>query len=147
MITSNRPVKEWSKLIGDVPSATAILDRFLHHVEVITITGKSYRLRNRSARASTTGCSMKPVSSTKTMLRPLFCAFFYPRPILLSPIGDGRFVSLAGPTFGFLTAPTHASQHMPDAGRIVPHAKTPIDQFDDARQRPQFGADGEVIGF
>ena len=36
-------------LIGDVPSATAILDRFLHHAEVITITGKSYRLRNKSA--------------------------------------------------------------------------------------------------
>ena len=30
------------KLIGDVPSATAILDRFLHHAEMITITGKSY---------------------------------------------------------------------------------------------------------
>jgi hypothetical protein len=34
-------------LIGDVPSATAILDRFLHHAEVIQITGKSYRLRQR----------------------------------------------------------------------------------------------------
>jgi hypothetical protein len=30
-----------------VPSATAILDRFLHHAEIITITGKSYRLRNQ----------------------------------------------------------------------------------------------------
>jgi hypothetical protein len=33
-------------LIGDVPSATAILDRFLHRAEVIQITGKSYRLEN-----------------------------------------------------------------------------------------------------
>jgi len=33
--------------LGDVPTATAILDRFLHHAEIITITGKSYRLRNR----------------------------------------------------------------------------------------------------
>lgn len=35
-----------SRMIGDVPSATAILDRFLHHAEAITITGRSYRLRN-----------------------------------------------------------------------------------------------------
>jgi DNA replication protein DnaC len=46
MMTSNRPLEDWGKLIGDVPSATAILDRFLHHAEMITITGKSYRLRN-----------------------------------------------------------------------------------------------------
>lgn len=44
MMTSNRPLEEWGKLIGDVPSATAILDRFLHHAEVLQITGRSYRL-------------------------------------------------------------------------------------------------------
>ncbi len=44
MMTSNRPLEDWGKLIGDVPAATAILDRFLHHAEVIAITGKSYRL-------------------------------------------------------------------------------------------------------
>ena len=31
----------------DVPTATAILDRFLHHSEIITFTGKSYRLKDR----------------------------------------------------------------------------------------------------
>ena len=46
-MTSNRPLEEWGKLIGDVPAASAILDRFLHHAEIITITGKSYRLQNR----------------------------------------------------------------------------------------------------
>ena len=53
MMTSNRPLEDWGKLIGDVPSATAILDRFLHHTEVITITGKSYRLRNKQAAKKT----------------------------------------------------------------------------------------------
>ena len=47
IMTSNRPLEDWGKLIGDVPSATAILDRFLHHAEAITITGKSYRLKSR----------------------------------------------------------------------------------------------------
>ncbi len=50
IMTSNRPLEDWGKLLGDVPAATAILDRFLHNAEVITITGKSYRLRNRSAK-------------------------------------------------------------------------------------------------
>jgi DNA replication protein DnaC len=49
MMTTNRPLEDWGKLIGDVPSATAILDRFLHHAEIIQITGNSYRLRNQAA--------------------------------------------------------------------------------------------------
>lgn len=48
IMTSNRPIEEWGKLIGDVPSATAILDRFLHHAEIINIKGKSYRLKDRA---------------------------------------------------------------------------------------------------
>jgi DNA replication protein DnaC len=51
MMTSNRPLEDWGKLIGDIPSATAILDRFLHHAEIITITGRSYRLRNQGRQA------------------------------------------------------------------------------------------------
>jgi DNA replication protein DnaC len=47
MMTSNRPLADWGKLIGDVPSATAILDRFLHHASILQITGRSYRLRNQ----------------------------------------------------------------------------------------------------
>jgi DNA replication protein DnaC len=45
MMTSNRPLEEWGKLIGDVPAATAILDRFLHHANLIKIKGKSYRMK------------------------------------------------------------------------------------------------------
>jgi len=47
IMTTNRPLEDWGKLLGDVATATAILDRFLHHAEIITITGKSYRLQNR----------------------------------------------------------------------------------------------------
>lgn len=48
IMTSNRPVEEWGKLLNDVPAATAILDRFLHHAQIIEITGKSYRLNHRA---------------------------------------------------------------------------------------------------
>jgi DNA replication protein DnaC len=51
MMTSNRPLEDWGKLLGDVPSATAILDRFLHHAEIIQMSGRSYRLRNQAQRS------------------------------------------------------------------------------------------------
>jgi DNA replication protein DnaC len=44
MMTSNRPLEDWGKSIGDIPSATAILDRFLHRSDLFQITGRSYRL-------------------------------------------------------------------------------------------------------
>jgi DNA replication protein DnaC len=41
MMPSNRPLEDWGTLIGDVPGATAIPERFLHHAEVMAITGGS----------------------------------------------------------------------------------------------------------
>jgi hypothetical protein len=48
IMTSNRPLEEWGKLLGDVPTAGAILDRFLHHAQTIAITGRSYRLKDHA---------------------------------------------------------------------------------------------------
>ena len=48
LMTSNRPLEDWGKLIGDIPAATAILDRFLHHATVIKIKVKSYRLKDHA---------------------------------------------------------------------------------------------------
>ena len=45
LLTSNRPIEEWGQLLGDMPAATAILDRFLQQADIIQITGRSYRLR------------------------------------------------------------------------------------------------------
>jgi len=53
IMTSNRPLEDWGKLLCDVPSATAILDRFLHHAEIITITGQSYRLKDKAVNSNT----------------------------------------------------------------------------------------------
>ena len=63
VMTSNRPLEDWGKLIGDVPSATAILDRFLHHAEVVTIAGKSYRLRNQAAKPKEAPDDAKPAKA------------------------------------------------------------------------------------
>lgn len=48
IMTTNRPIDDWGKLINDVPAATAILDRFLQTAKVIAIKGRSYRLKNKS---------------------------------------------------------------------------------------------------
>ena len=47
LITSNRSVGEWGQVFGDPVVATAILDRLLHHSQVVTIRGDSYRLREK----------------------------------------------------------------------------------------------------
>jgi DNA replication protein DnaC len=46
IMTSNRPLEEWGKLLGDVPTAGAISDRSLRHAQTIAITGRSYRLKD-----------------------------------------------------------------------------------------------------
>ena len=40
--------EEWGKLLGDVPTAGAILDRLLHHAQTIAIAGRSYRLKDQT---------------------------------------------------------------------------------------------------
>ena len=47
IITSNKSFTEWGQILGDDVLATAILDRLLHHCDVITINGPSYRLKDR----------------------------------------------------------------------------------------------------
>jgi DNA replication protein DnaC len=49
LITTNRPTQDWGVFLGDVPAATAILDRFLAHATIVQMTGKSYRLRQRAS--------------------------------------------------------------------------------------------------
>jgi DNA replication protein DnaC len=51
LITTNRPTQDWGVFLGDVPAATAILDRFLAHATIVQMTGKSYRLRQRTGGA------------------------------------------------------------------------------------------------
>lgn len=48
ILTSNRPLEDWGKLIGDVPTAGAILDRLLSRSHVIQITGRSYRIKEKT---------------------------------------------------------------------------------------------------
>src|SRR3989441_3411433 len=47
LLTSNTSFSAWGNLLGDEVLATALLDRLLHHAEVIPIDGRSYRMKDR----------------------------------------------------------------------------------------------------
>lgn len=49
VITTNRPTQDWGTFLGDVPAASAILDRFLAHAEIVQMLGRSYRLHQRTS--------------------------------------------------------------------------------------------------
>jgi DNA replication protein DnaC len=49
ILTSNTSFAQWGSLLGDEVLATALLDRLLHHAEVIPINGRSYRMKERQA--------------------------------------------------------------------------------------------------
>ncbi len=52
LITSNRPVEDWGKLLSDTAAVTALLDRVLHHAHVLTCGPRSWRTRLQSERAA-----------------------------------------------------------------------------------------------
>lgn len=47
IITTNKAPGEWAEMLNDKVLVTAILDRLLYRCEVINLTGKSYRMKNR----------------------------------------------------------------------------------------------------
>jgi DNA replication protein DnaC len=54
IITSNKSFAEWGQIFTDDVLATAILDRYLHHCQVITINGPSWRLKDKLTDPTTT---------------------------------------------------------------------------------------------
>ena len=57
LITSNREIDDWGKLLGDVVIVTPLLDRLMHHGNLLKFAGKSWRLKesaDRLARARQT---------------------------------------------------------------------------------------------
>jgi len=55
LITSNRPIEDWGRLMKDNASSSAILDRLLHRGHLLQFEGKSYRLKEASKRLAARG--------------------------------------------------------------------------------------------
>jgi DNA replication protein DnaC len=47
IVTSNKPFGRWGEVFGDDVVAAAMIDRLVHHAEVVSLKGDSYRLKNR----------------------------------------------------------------------------------------------------
>ena len=58
ILTSNRPVDDWGKLLGDTAAVTALLDRLLHHAHVLTCGPRSWRTKLQPA-AETSAASAR----------------------------------------------------------------------------------------
>jgi hypothetical protein len=78
LLFSNRPLEDWAQVLGDTAAAGALLDRFLHHADIIRLQGRSWKSsrsttapRSRQCqRSSTEGLDRKP-SQAALWLRSL----------------------------------------------------------------------------
>ena len=53
IVTSNRPIEDWGRLLGDTVVVTPLLDRLMHHGHLLKFEGKSWRLKEAAARVAT----------------------------------------------------------------------------------------------
>ena len=47
IVTTNKPFSAWGEIFGDDMAATAMVDRLIHHAEILSLKGDSYRLKDR----------------------------------------------------------------------------------------------------
>ena len=47
IVTSNKPFSRWGEIFGDDVTAAAMIDRLVHHAEILAPKGDSYRLKAR----------------------------------------------------------------------------------------------------
>jgi hypothetical protein len=74
IVTSNGPFSGWGEIFGDDITAAAMIDRLVHHAEILALKGDSYRLRDRDLARPT------PTPATDFARRA---------PLRLAPAGPG----------------------------------------------------------
>ena len=55
IVTSNKPFSAWGEIFGDEIVAAAMIDRLVHHAEILALKGDSYRLRDKDLGATSPG--------------------------------------------------------------------------------------------
>jgi len=60
VVTSNRPVEDWGKLLGDTAAVSAMLDRLLHHGHILKCGPRSYRTKIGTSVADLTAAGVNP---------------------------------------------------------------------------------------
>jgi DNA replication protein DnaC len=51
LLTTNRPFSEWSQVFPNAACVVSLIDRIIHHAEILAIDGESYRAREARERA------------------------------------------------------------------------------------------------
>jgi DNA replication protein DnaC len=47
IVSSNKPFSAWAEIFGDAVAVAAMVDRLVHHAEIVSLKGDSYRLKDR----------------------------------------------------------------------------------------------------
>lgn len=61
----NRPFAEWGQVFPNAPCVVSLIDRLIHHAEIIAIEGESYRLKEARERAEQRKRSANPAPATR----------------------------------------------------------------------------------
>src|SRR3954470_8638985 len=80
IVTSNKPFSAWGEIFGDEVTATAMIDRLVHHAEILSLKGDSYRLKDRDL--------ARPPAAHRAET---------PGPITRRPLAEGRRTPLRAP--------------------------------------------------
>ncbi|MCP4303135.1 MAG: ATP-binding protein [Gammaproteobacteria bacterium] len=67
IVTTNRPFAEWSEVFPNAACVVSIVDRLVHHSEILVIEGESYRMREAKERANR---KKKPVNARRNPAKP-----------------------------------------------------------------------------
>jgi DNA replication protein DnaC len=91
IVTSNKPFSAWGEIFGDDMAATAMIDRLIHHAEILSLKGDSYRLRGKDLDA-------RPARSAPRPPRTHAQAAFRSARLRLAP-RNAAYPTLKWPTF------------------------------------------------
>jgi DNA replication protein DnaC len=64
IITTNRPFAEWGEVFPNIPCVVSIIDRLVHHSEILSIDGESYRMHEATQRATKRQSAKKTAKSS-----------------------------------------------------------------------------------
>jgi hypothetical protein len=66
IVTSNKPFSAWGEIFGDEITAAAMIDRLVHHAEILALKGDSYRLEDRDlARPTPASRTVRSVTAAR----------------------------------------------------------------------------------
>lgn len=69
VVTTNRPFAEWGQVFPNAPCVVSLIDRLIHHAEIIAIEGASYRLKEATERAELRKATANPAKAARASAR------------------------------------------------------------------------------